>query len=90
MKNNKIWYLGYVIGICSLILVFTLKLNEAVKIALIFCFWYLCIGFSCKVMHQKILEKDYDYKISVNDERNEKIRDKTNAMMAFILMLLIE
>lgn len=38
MKNNKIWYLGYVIGICSLIIVFALKLNEAVKITLTFVF----------------------------------------------------
>lgn len=89
MKNNKIWYLGYVIGICSLILVFTLKPNEAVKIALTFVFGISVSVSHVKIMHHKMMEKDYNYKISVNDERNEKIRDKTNAMMSFILMLLM-
>ena len=28
MKNNKIWYIGYLIGICGLILMFTIKLND--------------------------------------------------------------
>ena len=36
MKTNKIWYLGYVIGLCSLILALTLNLNEAIKVLLIF------------------------------------------------------
>lgn len=34
-------------------------------------------------------KKDRDYNISVNDERNEKIRDKVNATMASVLMLLM-
>ena len=89
MKNTKIWYLGYIIGICSLILVFALKLNEAVEIALTFVFG-ICVALShVKIVHHKMMEKDHNYKISVNDERNEKIRDKVNATMASILMLLM-
>lgn len=89
MKNNKIWYLGYVIGICSLIIVFALKLNEAVEICLTFVFAISVSVSYMKIMHHKMVEKDYDYKISVSDERNEKIRYKVNASMAFILMLLM-
>lgn len=89
MKNNKIWYLGYVIGICSLIIVFALKLNEAIEICLTFVFAISVSVSYMKIMHHKMVEKDYDYKISVSDERNEKIRDKVNASMAFILMLLM-
>lgn len=89
MKNNKIWYLGYVIGICSLIIVLALKLNEAVEICLTFIF-AICVSVShVKIMHHKMMEKDHDYKVSVRDERNEKIRDKVNASMASILMLLM-
>ncbi len=89
MKNNKIWYLGYVIGICSLIIVFTLKLNEAIEICLTFIFAISVSVSHVKIMHHKMMEKDHDYKVSVRDERNEKIRDKVNASMASILMLLM-
>ena len=34
MKTNKIWYLGYVIGLCSLILSWTFNLNGAIKVLL--------------------------------------------------------
>lgn len=78
MKNNKIWYLGYVIGICSLILVLPLKLNEAIEIVLTFVFAISVSVSHVKIMHHKMIEKDHNYKISVNDERNEKIRDKVN------------
>lgn len=89
MKNNKIWYLGYVIGICSLIIVFALKLNEDVKITLTFVFAITISVSHVQIIHHKMMDKDHNYKISVNDERNEKIRDKTNATMASILMLLM-
>lgn len=89
MKNKKIWYLGYIIGIFSLILVFTLKPNEATKIALLFVFT-ICVSIShVQITHHKRMNSDQDYKISVNDERNEKIRDKVNSTMASILMLLM-
>lgn len=87
--KNKIWYFGYLIGICGLIIVLTLNFNETIKIVLGFV-CTTCLSVShVKVMHYKMMEKDYNYKISVNDERNEKIRDKVNATMAYILMLLM-
>ena len=89
MKTNKIWYLGYVIGLCSLLLAWTLNLNEAIKVLLIFVFAISVSVSYVQLTHLRLLEKDRDYKISVNDERNEKIRDKVNATMASVLMLLI-
>lgn len=89
MQNNKIWYLGYVIGICSLILVFAFNLNETLNIILTFVFAGAVSISHVQVIHHKMMEKDYNYKISVNDERNEKIRDKVNATMAYVLMLLM-
>ena len=87
--TNKIWYLGYVIGLCSLILALTLNLNEAIKVLLIFVFAISVSGSYVQLTHNRLLAKDRDYKISVNDERNEKIRDKVNATMASVLMLLM-
>ena len=89
MKTNKIWYLGYVIGLCSLLLAWTLNLNEAIKVLLIFVFAISVSVSYVQLTHQRLLETDRDYKISMNDERNEKIRDKVNATMASILMLLM-
>lgn len=89
MKTNKIWYLGYVIGLCSLILKFTLNMNGAIEVLLIFVFAISVSASYVQLTHLRLLEKDRDYKISVNDERNEKIRDKVNATMASVLMLII-
>ena len=90
MKTNKLWYLGYLVGICSLLAVFTLNLNEVVKALLIFVSSISISVLFVQLRHDRLLEKDRDYKISMNDERNEKIRDKVNATMTPILMLLME
>ena len=90
MKTNKLWYLGYLVGICSLLAIFTLNLNEAVRVLLIFAFAISVSVSYVQMTHHKLLETNRDYKISVNDERNEIIRDKVNATMSSILMLLME
>ena len=89
MKINKLWYLGYLVGICSLLAVFTLNLNEAVRVLLIFAFAISVSVSYVQMTHHKLLKTDRDYNISMNDERNEKIRDKVNATMSSILMLLM-
>lgn len=89
MKTNKIWYLGYVIGLCSLILKFTLNMNGAIDVLLTFVFAISVSVSYVQLTHHRLLTKDRDYKISVNDERNEKIRDKVNATMTSVLMLLM-
>ena len=89
MKTNKIWYLGYVIGLCSLILKFTLNMNGAIDVLLTFVFSISVSVSYVQLTHLRLLAKDRDYKISMNDERNEKIRDKVNATMSPILMLLM-
>ena len=89
MKTNKIWYLGYVIGLCSLILKFTLNMNGAIEVLLTFVFAISVSVSYVQLTHHRLLAKDRDYNISVNDERNEKIRDKVNATMASVLMLLM-
>ena len=89
MKTNKLWYLGYLVGICSLLAVFTLNLNEVVRALLMFVSSISVSASYVQLTHDRLLEKDRDYKISMNDERNEKIRDKVNASMSPILMLLM-
>lgn len=89
IKNNKIWYLGYFVGFFSLILLFTIKGNEIRNILLTFIFAISTSISSVKIMHNKMIEKDESYRINVNDERNVKIKDKVNATMSYILIILI-
>ncbi len=63
MKNYKIWYIVCFIGICGLLLMFALKLNEAIKVVLAFVS-AACLSISwAKMIHYKMLEKDHNYKV---------------------------
>ena len=73
MKTNKLWYLGYLVGICSLLAVFTLNLNEVVRALLMFVSSISVSASYVQLTHDRLLEKDRDYKISMNDERNDDI-----------------
>jgi len=64
-------------------------MNGAIDVLLTFVFSISVSVLFVQLRHDRLLEKDRDYKISMNDERNEKIRDKVNATMASVLMLLI-
>ncbi|EHR36355.1 DUF2178 domain-containing protein [Facklamia languida] len=89
MKDNKIWYLGYVVALASLIALFFVKKNEVMMIILTAVFAVSLSVTNVKILHHKMLAKDQNYRISHNDERNEKIRDKVNASMSAILILLM-
>lgn len=89
MKTNKMWYLGYVVALLSLIALFLVKHNEVLTIIMTAVFAVSLSVTYVKILHHKMLAKDPDYRISQNDERNEKIRDKVNASMSAVLILLI-
>ena len=89
MKTNNIWYLGYVVALLSLIALFLVKHNEVLTIIMTAVFAVSLSVTYVKILHHKMLAKDPDYRISQNDERNEKIRDKVNASMSAVLILLI-
>lgn len=89
MKTNKIWYLGYVVALLSLIALFLVKHNEVLTIIMTAVFAVSLSVTYVKILHHKMLAKDPDYRISQNDERNEKIRDKVNASMSAVSILLI-
>lgn len=89
MNNNKLWYLVCFIWIIALITMLSFNFNEVTNVFLTFVS-AICLSFSnVQIMHHKMLEKDKNYKISVNDERNEIIRDKTNSALAYVLMILM-
>ena len=74
MKTNKLWYLGYLVGICSLLAVCTLNLNEVVRVLLIFVFSISVSVSYVEMTHRKLLETDRDYKISMNEMKKSEIK----------------
>lgn len=89
MKNKNIWYLGYIIAAISLLLFLILKLNEVAQVILVFVFSITLSVSYIKTTHNRMMEKDQEYRINNNDERLEKIKDKVNAMMCGVLMILM-
>lgn len=89
MNNKKMWYLGYVIGLISLVSMLIFKDNETISRILPFIFTISVTISTVMLTHYKRMGKDPFYRINVNDERNEKIRDKVNAAMTPILMLIM-
>ena len=89
VKNKKIWYLGYVIAFISLLALFIVKDNKILERVLPFIFSVsISISF-VMTMHNKKMEKDPSYRISINDERNEKIRDMLNAAVTPVFILIM-
>ena len=89
MKNKKIWFFGYIIGFISLVALFIFKDDEILNRILPFIFTISVTISSVSLGHNRRMEEDPFYRINVNDERNEKIRDKVNATMTPILMLIM-
>lgn len=87
MKNK--WYFGYIIAAISLILLFTVDTSSALEVVLIIVFAVSLSISYVNINHKKMMENDKDYRISVNDERNEKIKDKVNSTMSAILMAMM-
>lgn len=95
MKLNKdkkfkknIWYLGYVVSIILVIILFVLELSKPIQILVTMSF--TCIFSITFIMttHNSRIIKDKKYSAEYNDERNTFIREKTNATMAPIFILL--
>lgn len=89
MNKDKIWYLGYLIGMVSLILLWVFRQDDTMTILLTFVFSISVTITYLKLRHIKQMKNDSHYRILVQDERNEKIRDKVNARMTSILMILM-
>lgn len=89
MKNNKIWYLGYLISLVLLVGIFTLDLNRTTQIALTILFSMVSAITHVKVVHDKMISNDKEYNVLSKDERNKMIRDKVNAVNSVVLISFI-
>lgn len=77
------------IAFISFLALFIVEDNKILERVLPFIFSVsLSISF-VMTMHNKKMEKDLSYRISIKDERNEKIRDKVNAAVTPVSILIM-
>ena len=67
MKNKKmIWYIGYVVSVILVLIIFLTDFSKMVDIGLAILFTGV---FSVsQILHNKLMKEDRDYKVSVMDE----------------------
>lgn len=90
MKNkNNIWYLGYVISVLLILVIFLTDFNKMVDIALAVLFAAIFSVSHTQILHDKMMKDDESYKINVLDERNVLIKEKAGNITNMFNMVLL-
>lgn len=90
MKNkNNIWYLGYVISIILVLIIFLTDFSKMVDIGLAILFSAIFSVSHIQILHNKLMKEDSDYKVSVMDERNIAIKEKAGNVTNMITLVLL-
>lgn len=90
MKNKyQIWYIGYIISLVLILIVFLTDCTKAVDIGLTILFSVVFSVSHVQVLHNKMLKNDSDYKINVMDERNIAIKEKAGNITNMITLALL-
>lgn len=78
MKNKKmIWYIGYVVSVILVLIIFLTDFSKMVDIGLAILFTGVFSVSHTQILHNKLMKEDRDYKVSVMDERNITIKEKS-------------
>lgn len=78
MVNNKyrVWYIGYIIALLLVLVILFTDFPKMVDIGLLILFSAIFSIAHTQILHDKMVKKDADYKINVQDERNIVIKEK--------------
>lgn len=88
MKNKyMIWYLGYVISIILIVIIFLTDFSKMVDIGLAILFTAVFSVSHTQILHNKLMKEDRDYKVSVMDERNIAIKEKAGNITNMITLV---
>lgn len=88
-KNKKIWYVGYLVSLIIIIVIAFTDLDTNIDIALSLLFSAI-IGVShSKILHQKMVNSDLDYRRNVFDERLIAIKEKSGNIVNVINIILL-
>lgn len=90
MKNKRtVWYLGYVVAVVLVAVMFFTDLPEVADIALGMVVAVIFSVTHGQIMHQRMLEKEDGYRTEVMDERNIAIKEKTGNIGNMVNLLLM-
>lgn len=88
MKNkNKIWYLGYVVSVILVLIIFLTDFSKMVDMGLAILFTAVFSVSHTQILHNKLMKEDRDYKVNVMDERNIAIKEKAGNIANMITLV---
>lgn len=87
--KNKIWYLGYIISLCIVLIIFLTDFNKMVDIGLAVLFSAIFSVSHTQIFHNKMMKNDTEYKNDILDERNIAIKEKTGNITNMITLTLL-
>lgn len=87
--KNKIWYAGYLVSLCIVLILFLTDFNKMIDIGLAFLFSAVFSVSHTQILHNKMMKDDVEYKNSVMDERNIAIKEKAGNITNMVTLLLL-
>lgn len=86
---NKIWYLGYIVSLCIVLIIFLTDFNKMVDIGLAVLFSAIFSVSHTQILHNKMMKNDTEYKNNVMDERNIAIKEKAGNITNMVTLTLL-
>lgn len=87
--RNKIWYMGYIISLCLVLIIFLTDFNKMIDIGLAVLFSAIFSVSHTQILHNKMMKNDTEYKNNVMDERNIAIKEKAGNITNMITLALL-
>lgn len=87
--KNKIWYLGYFVSLCIVLVIFLTDFSEMVDIGLAVLSSAIFSVSHMQILHNKMMKNDTEYKNDVMDERNTAIKEKAGNVTNMITLALL-
>lgn len=87
--KNKIWYLGYIVSLCIVLIIFLTDFNKMVDIGLAVLFSAIFSVSHTQILHNKMMKNDTEYKNNVMDERNIAIKEKAGNITNMVTLTLL-
>lgn len=89
MKNNHLWYAGYLVSVGLIAIVLFSDLASYVDMALCVLASAIFSVSHVQLLHEKMIQKDEDYRIECLDERHILIKEKAGNSMNIITTVLL-
>lgn len=90
MKNkNKIWYVGYILSVAIVLIIFFTNFPKTVDIGLAVLFSAIFSVSHTQLLHSRLMKNDADYRLNVMDERNILIKEKAGNITNMLNMVLL-